>query len=486
MTYSQAEVQPDGTLNMPEPETADDGRPDLTRAKKRASLVLSVCLLGFIALFVFVSYDTYLCTPLTENLHNRFVEAAKITAFYLSYFDLAVLAVGVILLERFGFQFLKSRPILRVLFIFAAVCVLLDLLNPNDESQKLLGMPLAGQLTTFVFMVYMFAMFFIREEGFLLFLKRTTLAVSILVMARTVLLLGLWSVGQGNFAFGAGATLTEGDSLVVFAFFTVLFLSLYFIRRRQLYLLMWAANFVLILLSFRRSGMYIVIGTNLFVLLLHLLVRVRIAAIIRNLAVVAFLGMIGGLVVLQTVSEDTTQYYFNRYFGMFMGMGQSPSSKEQYAGDSGHFEESSSTIAYAFTKMEFWGYGGGTDARINIPGATKNLWVHNVFAASWLYHGVYQFLFYALLAFLMCLMALKIFFQRKRHDERFVLLMAGLISFMIMMMIVWYSNPIHMAESLKLRVLWVTLLAAIFRITPDNFCVLFDDPVPEEAAGEQA
>jgi hypothetical protein len=64
--------------------------------------------------------------------------------------------------------------------------------------------------------------------------------------------------------------------------------------------------------------------------------------------------------------------------------------------------------------------------------------------------------------------------------------MAGLISFMIMMMIVWYSNPIHMAESLKLRVLWVTLLAAIFRITPDNFCVLFDDPVPEEAAGEQA
>jgi hypothetical protein len=58
--------------------------------------------------------------------------------------------------------------------------------------------------------------------------------------------------------------------------------------------------------------------------------------------------------------------------------------------------------------------------------------------------------------------------------------MGGLLGFMVMMLIVWYSNPIHMAEALKLRVLWVTVLACIFRITPSNIGTLLGDPAPEE------
>ncbi len=45
--------------------------------------------------------------------------------------------------------------------------------------------------------------------------------------------------------------------------------------------------------------------------------------------------------------------------------------------------------------------------------------------------------------------------------------MGSFIGFLIMMMVV-VTEPDHMAEALKLRILWVTLLACLFRAHPEE------------------
>lgn len=493
-TVSPVAVQPDGTLSIPE----SVGVLDFRTAKRRFNPLLRGVMIAMLGVFIFASIDTYHCTELTEKLNSKLLHGIPFTAGYFSYFDLLVIGLSLLLLERFGFQLFKVRPILRVVFLFAFACFVLDFINPNDNSPLLLGLPISNNIPAMVYLLFMFTVFFLREEGFLLFLRSAFTMASFIVIFRTVLLLALWAMGKGNYAFGAGSTLTEGDSLVIFSFFNVLFLILYFARQRLIFLAMWAATAVLQILSFRRSATFILLGADAFVLLLYLLLKARLGAILRNIAVVAFLLAAGALVVIEAVPEDTVQYYVNRYFGMFIGMGQSQGARDQYAGDSGHFDESAATMAYAFAKMDFWGYGAGKEDRINIPGATSRLWVHNVYAASWLYHGVYQFLFYAFMGFLVLLLVLKVFYQRKRYDRRFVILLGGMLAFMIMMMVVWYSNPIQIAEALRIRILWATILACLFRITPSNSSVLFDGipvagsppladtPPPVEEAGQQS
>ncbi len=447
--------------------------PGLKSAHRRFNLVYLFLMYFLTVVFVFASTDVYMSTDLTLKLNAMFLNGAPLFRSYLSYFEILVLLVCIIMLERNGFRYRHSSLALRCIFVAAVVCLSLDLFNPNDEAPKYLGLPILAYLSSITYLLFMFTMFFLREEAFLLTIKRIGSAFLVLILIRSVILFGLWAAGMGNYSFGANSVLTEGDSLLIFGFGSVLLLALFLLDRRPSLFLGWILTFVLQVLSFRRSGLYVLLGASAMTVMMFLFNRANILSIVRNaILVFAFLALIGGLSV-RFIHEETITYYTNRYFGVFSGMGRTESTK--YAGDSGHFDESAMTLAYAFDKGDFWGYGMGDPDRINIPGATIRLYVHNVYAASWLYHGVYEFLFYVFLGLILVPHAAKLFAQRKRWSSSFVILSSSILGFMVMLMIIWYTNPIHQAESLRMRVFWVTLLAVSFRITPSNVEVLLSD-----------
>ncbi len=318
MTYSQVEVQPDGTLNVPVPE----GTLNLGAASRRFSFLLYGALVVVLGIFVFASYDTYLCTPLTEKLNARLIQGAGPLGSWLSYFELSVLGLAVLSLERFGFRFLAARPLLRMLFLFAAACVMLDLLNPNDEGMKNFRAPHQRQ-----------------HE----YLRLPDVHVCRLLHAGGRLPAHAPPRGgdrlqpdpapcgnfdrplvdrPGNYNFGAGATLTEGDST-----HGVLVLHV------ALPCPLLCPEEVALSARLGRHGRAYcpVLPPQ------RALYRPRVQHV-RPAVAAAHQGAPGedhpefcggglcghrpGLVVMGTVSEDTQQYYFNRYFGMFMGMGQ--------------------------------------------------------------------------------------------------------------------------------------------------------------------
>jgi hypothetical protein len=449
---------------------------DLQEAMKgaghRFSYVLYAALMGMVAVFCFASVDNYLPTDLTLMLNTRFIEGASVFSGYLSYFDFLVIIVSILLLERYRPSFFGSKLALRFLFIVAVLTVLLDLVNPNDESPKQLGLPLLANLPAYIFLLFMAAVFFMREEGFLFVMRRVGRIVGIALTIRAAMLLLLWLAGKGNYKFGGvNSALTEGDSLLVYAFAaTMLFASL-LIRKRFWPFVAWVLCVLVEILSFRRSALFVLLGAHAFTLVFHMLLKRRVASMVKNVLLASLVLGVVAFAAAQVIPNDTLQFYMNRYFGMFLGMGQSE--RDTYAGDSGHFDESASTMEYAFYKMEFWGYGGGSSDRINIPGATLRLWVHNVYAATWLYRGIYALLFYGLLGFVLLLMLMKVIVKRRFVDPAYSLIVGAAIASMIMLMVAWYSNPVQIAESLRMRVLWVSVLALIFRLTPENVATAF-------------
>jgi hypothetical protein len=119
--------------------------------------------------------------------------------------------------------------------------------------------------------------------------------------------------------------------------------------------------------------------------------------------------------------------------------------------------------------MDFWGLGYGDPSRINIPGATLGMYVHNVYAAAWVYHGLYMFLFYVMLLCTGMASLLLLLARRVGYDWATVLMVGAILSYFVMLTVVWYFNPIAIAESLRMRILWVYILAFVFKMTAQNY-----------------
>jgi hypothetical protein len=266
--------------------------------------------------------------------------------------------------------------------------------------------------------------------------------------------------------------LTEADTLFVYALVCSVTLSLFLTRRRLLYFIPWAATFVVQVLSFRRSALFVVLVTNVATVMLHLWLSGGGMRLMKNsLAILAALAVIS-LVVAEVVPQDVLQIYVLRYFGMFTEAGQDRTS---LTSDSGHFEESRATIEHAYNRGSFWGYGFGDNSRINVPGATARLWVHNVYAAAWIYSGLYMFLFYVFLFLMAVYLLVNTIRQQAANGSAYTLIMSSVSIFLIMMMVSWYTNPIHMAQSLKMRTLWSMAFAFLLKTNPGNFAYLFGE-----------
>lgn len=429
------------------------------------ALLVASCLI-----FVFASVDQYKATPLTLYLNELFISGRSELKNYISVFDVVVLIFSLVVLSKYGVSYRSARTILKVIFLSAVVCWLLNMLNPNDRSRvNFGGLPLISEFAAYPFLVFMFTVFFMEAKGFTVLSRRLFLVLSWCFVLRAVILLILWARGDGNRSFfGINSTLTEGDSLLIFAFFQSVFFALILLKRSPAALMAWLLTLAIQVLSYRRSALFVAVIANVGTLALHIFFSPNGKNRLLGVVAVFLIVLMGYATTTFLVSPDIIDEYSSRYLGIFDDSAASPR-----AGDSGHFQQTWTTLRYAVQKMDFWGFGYGDPSRINIPGAYSRLHVHNVYAAAWLYHGIYMFLFYSMLLVTGIISFIVLLVKRFRHDSAYVLLTGTVLLYFVSLTIVWFFNPIAMAASLRMRLLWVFVIAFVFKISSRNCRELF-------------
>jgi hypothetical protein len=447
-------------------------------ATEKNGIVLWVLLVSFCLIFVFASVDLYRSTDLTMSLNKLFIAGS--TKAGISVLDGVVILLSLALMSQYGVDFRSARSILKVIFVSAVICWLLNLLNPNDRSpDKLLGLPVFAEFGAYPYLLFMFTVFFMNGSAFTVFARRVFLVSSGCLVLRAVILLVLWAQGAGNRAFfGINSVLTEGDSLFIFAFFQSVFFALFLLNHKKTALIAWLLTVAIQVFSYRRSGLFQGMIVNAGTLTLHILFSPNRRSRLRGAVAGALIVLVGYAVTTSLVSPEVVDNYLARYLGIFTESSTTPS-----ASDSGHLDETKTTMLYAVQRMEFWGFGYGDPSRVSIPGATQRQYIHNVYAAVWWHHGMYMFLFFLMLLVTGVISLVVVLMQRLRHDWPVVLLTATFLLYFVSLTISWLFDPIAMAEALRMRLMWVFILAFAFKLTNDNYRRLFSGTVEIDPTG---
>ena len=457
------EMDTDATADPSAEEVETD-----VEAPGKSGIVFWALLVSFCLIFVFTSVDLYKSTPLTVSLNKMFLEGA--TKVGISVLDGIVLILSLTLLSRYGADFRSARLILKVIFVSAVICWLLNLLNPNDRSvDKVMGLPLLAEFAAYPYLLFMFTVFFMKKKTFAVFARRIFLVSSWCLVLRSVILLAQWARGEGNRAFfGINSVLTEGDSLFIFALFQSVFFAVFLLTHRRAALVAWLLTVAIQVFSYRRSALFLGLIVNAGTLTLHILSAPNRRSRLRGAMAGAIVALLGYAVVTFVVSPEVVDQYLSRYLGMFAGASTDPS-----VSDSGHFNETSTTMLYAFQRMEFWGFGYGDPSRVAIPGATQRQYIHNVYAAVWWHHGMYMFLFFLMLLLTGVFSLVVLLMHHARHEWPVVLVTGTVLLYFVALSISWLFDPIAMAEALRMRLMWVFMLAFVFKTTDDNYGLLF-------------
>ena len=145
-------------------------------------------------------------------------------------------------------------------------------------------------------------------------------------------------------------------------------------------------------------------------------------------------------------------------------------SKTGHFSDSGHWEQTRKTFYFGFHTLGFWGHGYGKTYNMYLKGQSSV--IHNVYAATWTLHGIYMLFFYLFIISIVLFSLIKLFlFEKINNDKHFILKMSICV-FLFMLFGVWVTNPLIMAEKIKMQIIWFTLLSLIIRLSPQNISIL--------------
>jgi len=392
---------------------------------------------------------------------------------FLSLFELLVIFIALVLLLHSHVHIKNAGKAGVFVFAFALLCFVFDLLNPNnDPSAGFLGIPWRYDLSVYVYLLLLFAVLFVDEVRVAEFLRSVGIAVLLFAFVRGVILLIQWARGEGSHTFyGVNATLTEGDTLRLFAALQIITMLVFVIKKNRLCALLSVLFFLIEVLSFRRQSLLTVIVAIVSILVWYVFIKNRARVFFKTVLYSLLLAAFGYVSVIGFGLEGEARIFIDRYFGMFAG------ERQGFSGDTGHFLESYLTMSEAFARGRFWGYGVADPDAIYIAGASSDFIVHNVYAAAWLYRGLYLTLFYVSLSGVVLYVLIRLVHRRRELRHEFLIFQGGVALFFLVTAVSWAFSPINGAESIRMRVLWTLLLAVVLRIGPLTFDLIFEKPV---------
>jgi hypothetical protein len=353
----------------------------------------------------------------------------------------------------------------RYIFWGAVVCLILRILNPNNNpSNPVFGLPLISDITYFGFLIILWVVFSLTSVTFLKYIEYFLYCIIVASVIRGGVLFIFWFMGRGQDFFGYfSSILMESDSLYFYAFLEVFSLGLYLLFPKRKYLFLFLFFLLIEILSFRRSALFAALIGNFITILLFLFEKKKIY--FKVFILVITMGAIFLAMNIEFLPlPENVKFLYLRYANALpwneTGTG--------ILSDSGHWQQSQNVTESALSDLGFWGSGYGNV--FYLRGQSEGT-VHNFYIAVWAKYGFYMLLYYLGIIFIMGINLIKTLFS-KVHDEyerlvRFYSLILN--AFLIGYFIALTTNTYLDVETFKMRFLWALIIAAILKITPEAF-----------------
>jgi hypothetical protein len=345
------------------------------------------------------------------------------------------------------------------------------LLNPNSRVlTPILGLPLLSDPDLYIYLLFMVAIFLMRSnEDFIFYFRTLMKYLLIFFVIRVFYLLLLRAFGQGVNYFGYQSVTMEEDTLILAVLVQVIFLALYYIKNKNKYIYLVIIFQIFQILSFRRSGLLLsllVMGTFLLLFYAKRSVLKRFTS-----ALILIIGIIIFFLNLDVMPRSTL-LLVHRYVGAYITLPAAVSFADVAKNE--HFAQSNQSIIEQAGHLSFWGFGYGsslTRFNFNYKGNTG---IHNVYFNLWEWQGLFALIYYLILIYIILIKSIYIIKKYKYLDDTYKYLKMSIIIFFFFYLINAYVLMMVNFTGIKMKLLWVLVLAFMLKINQNNYKLLFN------------
>lgn|GEM_PF-7078485 len=405
-------------------------------------------------------------------LHNILLKGIIFNEHFFSIFDILIILISIKIIRDFGLSLKSAKSGEKLIFFFSILCFIFLMINPNNStSNPVLGMPLFSDVSNYSHLIFLTAIFFVKfDDAFIIFFKKFTKAVLILILIWSFYLLILWLMGRGNFGFfGVNSILTEDDTLFIIGFAQIVFLALYLIKKEKYLLISSIFLFIVQVLSFRRSGLFVAILASSTLLLIYYVKYISTTKKITTFVLAAITGLSLSGIIFNYNPTSNVQFYFYRFFGMFL----QNSGTTEIDSDSGHFAHSQWVFDEAVNRLGFWGLGYSDDTGSIVYQAGIH-GVHNAYVAMWLYRGLMGLALILVIIGVFVIQIIRTVISRNKYPPDFLLIRSAVISFFLYFLVSIFYLSVHHLIDIREIVLRTLIIAFLYKVTPDNYKLLID------------
>jgi hypothetical protein len=269
-------------------------------------------------------------------------------------------------------------------------------------------------------------------------------------------------IGRPNFFLGSYAsTIPYMDVLIYLSVFQLLMLIQYLRTFEKKYLVYLMIFLVTLVLSYRRSALYVALVADIFLFLYYYYVTPKKTRATRIILISVCVGAVA-LVSFSILAPDKYDNFVNRYLGAFSYFSNPSMKDDDIYSDSGHMEQSIITTQVFFDKVgdTFWG-GGFGNRPFFVEGQAldnaKNLGgIHNNFVLVWAAWGTHATIYLAILVVLLISIMVKLISTKNQN-----LTIAGAIIYLLGFLILGWTNGICFISNMQYTFLFIFLFSVI-------------------------
>lgn len=424
--------------------------------KQIKDIFLKILIVVFSFMFVYCSIDTGFTDPTIMALADNLIFHQIFPSFF-TFFEIILFMILLLSITKKRMNFNKSRTN-NLIFIAYVIYFFLNVVNPNaNPSNPIFGMALFSDISEYLIILLMGWCFF-HSKTFIKNISFIYFIIFIFLIIRFIPLLIMWFKGHSNLLYFDSLN-PELDTMIILALYQILFLTFFIIYRKKRFLFFSIFFLFILILSYRRSGILLSLSSSLILIVLLYIRHKKVPSkilIIFSLFTLFF--------VVMNLDRINIPFKYKKYIYRSLSAipGLSFSIKSGEFSDTGHWEQTFLTTMSAYQKLNFW---GTAHSNIFIKGQSST--IHNAYAYLAVTEGIFSILFYLMIFILLLLKFLKLAFFAKLYSSNEIVELA-LSLFLIFYMITVMVNPVHFLIRVKMKFLWITILAIIFMRKNEN------------------
>ena len=440
----------------------------ISRYNSKETVSFKIMLMITVSILAFVPINPM--TQIGSVLNGIFFAGLGHRDFY-SVLEILLLITFIMLIKKFKISFSNMKTFDKYVLFGYILCVLLKVSNPNNSSANpVMGLALFSDINNYSTILFFYVILGMNDKIYSIFVGRFFKYLASILVIRSSIQLMLWLLGQGNSRFfDINSSMVEMGTLIISALIQNVMIALYLSKRKKIHLFSWIVLLALQMFSFRRTGLYIAIGSNLMTFIIYYAFTMKYRNMYSKIIIstVLFTVLFTSPIAFQSLLQTPFQKYIDRYLGIFPSFHYS---NQEYGNDGGQWEQSLIT-AQAAVQKGFWGEGYGK--RVEIEGAYKGYLIHNTWASLWARYGAYMVFYYFSLFIYFLIDIVRLSLISTRPDLTYVMMKAAISSFLILYFIGLTFITATFIEFTKVSIIFLFTLGLFLKIRPSNYQYLF-------------